>query len=96
LGRDGVGVSERETDVVVAGSGAAGMMAALRSAIGAGIDDTRASVKEYLPYLTTGLIPEAVVDRFVDTAPPIIDFLEEHAACDSPTGRPGPGPIEGL
>ena len=107
-------MSEETTDVVVVGSGAAGMMAALRSIIGgarvtvlevsdlfggtsaisgggmwlprtrlareAGIEDSRDDVKQYLTYLTKDTIDESVVDRFIDTAPLVIDFLEEHTA----------------
>ena len=103
-------MSEETSDVVVVGSGAAGMMAALRSAIGgatvtvlevsdvfggttavsgggmwlprtriakdAGVKDSREQVKAYLSYLTEGVTAEAVIDRFIDTAPVIIDFLE--------------------
>lgn len=107
-------VGEHAADVVVVGSGAAGMTAALRAAIGgarvtileaadqfggtsaisgggmwlprtrlaadAGIEDPREAVKAYLEHLTRGLTSEAVVDQFIDTAPIVIDFLEEHTA----------------
>src|SRR5215831_7577441 len=107
-------MSERASDVVVVGSGGAGMMAALRSSIGgaqvtllevsdlfggtsaisgggmwlprtrlakeAGIDDSRDDVKRYLSYLTEGTVDESVIDRFIDTAPSIVDFIEEHTA----------------
>lgn len=107
-------MSERATDVVVVGSGAAGMMAALRSAVGgaqvtvlevsdlfggtsatsgggmwlpltrlavdAGVKDSREEVKTYLSYLTRDVTDERVIDRFIDTAPTIIDFLEENTA----------------
>lgn len=102
------------SDVVVVGSGAAGMMAALRSVIGgakvtvlevsdlfggtsatsgggmwlprnrlsreAGVQDSREAVKTYLSYLTSGVTAESVIDRYIDTAPTIIDFIEEHTA----------------
>lgn len=105
-------MSERASDVVVVGSGAAGMMAALRSAVGgaqvtvlevseqfggttaisgggmwlpltrlakeAGVEDSREEVKTYLTYLTRDVTDERVIDRFIDTAPKIIDFLEEN------------------
>jgi 3-oxosteroid 1-dehydrogenase len=105
---------ERESDVVVVGSGGAGMMAALRSSIGgaqvtllevsdkfggtsaisgggmwlprtrpareAGVKDSREDVKTYLTKLTKGVSDEKVIDRFIDTAPKIIDFIEEHTA----------------
>ena len=107
-------MSENTSDVVVVGSGAAGMMAALRSCIGgakvtvlevsdkfggtsaisgggmwlpltwlakeAGVQDSREEVKRYLTHLTKGVIDECVVDRFIDTAPTIVDFIEEHTA----------------
>jgi len=107
-------MSEQASDVVVVGSGGAGMMAALRSAVGgaqvtvlevsdlfggtsaisgggmwlprtrlaaqAGINDSREEVKRYLTYLTSGVTDESVIDRFIDTAPSIIDFIEEHTA----------------
>ena len=107
-------MSEREADVVVVGSGAAGMMAALRSAIGgaqvtllevsdkfggtsaisgggmwlprtklareAGVKDSREDVKKYLMHLTKGVSDESVIDRFIDTAPLIIDYIEQHTA----------------
>jgi len=107
-------MSERDSDVVVVGSGGAGMMAALRSAVGgarvtvlevsglfggtsaisgggmwlprtrlaaeAGIEDSREEVKRYLAYLTDGVTDESVIDRFIDTAPSVIDFIEEHTA----------------
>ena len=109
-------MSEETSDVVVVGSGAAGMMAALRSAIGgatvtvlevsdvfggttavsgggmwlprtriakdAGVKDSREQVKAYLSYLTEGVTAEAVIDRFIDTAPVIIDFLERETALE--------------
>jgi 3-oxosteroid 1-dehydrogenase len=102
------------SDVVVVGSGAAGMTAALRSALGgatvtvlevsglfggtsaisgggmwlprtrlaeeAGVRDSREDVKAYLTYLTEGTTDEAVIDRFIDTAPLIPDYLSEHTA----------------
>src|SRR5262249_42916181 len=114
LGYSAAGVSEGVSDVVVVGSGAAGMMAALRSVIGgakvtlleasdlfggtsatsgggmwlprtrlareAGVPDSREAVKTYLSYLTRGVTAESVIDRYVDTAPLIIDFIEEHTA----------------
>lgn len=107
-------MSEPDSDVVVVGSGGAGMMAALRSAVGgaqvtvlevsdlfggtsaisgggmwlprtrlaaeAGIEDSRDEVKRYLTYLTSGVTDERVIDRFIDTAPSIIEFIEEHTA----------------
>jgi succinate dehydrogenase/fumarate reductase flavoprotein subunit len=107
-------MSERDSDVVVVGSGGAGMMAALRSAVvgarvtvlevsdlfggtsaisgggmwlprtrlaaEAGIEDSRDEVKRYLTYLTSGVTDERVIDRFIDTAPSVIDFIEEHTA----------------
>ena len=107
-------MSEPASDVVVVGSGGAGMMAALRAAVGgaqvtvlevsdlfggtsaisgggmwlprtrlaaeAGIEDSRDDVKRYLTYLTSGVTDEAVIDRFIDTAPQVIDFIEEHTA----------------
>ena len=107
-------MSGETSDVVVVGSGAAGMMAALRSVVAgarvtvlevsdlfggtsaisgggmwlprtrlareAGIEDSRDDVKRYLTYLTKDTIDETVVDRFIDTAPLVIDFLEEHTA----------------
>ena len=107
-------MSERASDVVVVGSGGAGMMAALRSVIGgaevtvleasdqfggtsaisgggmwlpltrlareAGVEDSREQVKRYLTHLTKGVTEESVVDRFIDTAPTVIDFIEEHTA----------------
>ena len=107
-------MSEPDSDVVVVGSGGAGMMAALRSAVGgaqvtvlevsdlfggtsaisgggmwlprtrlaaeAGIEDSRDEVKRYLTYLTSGVTDETVIDRFIDTAPSVIDFIEEHTA----------------
>ena len=107
-------MSEPASDVVVVGSGGAGMMAALRSVVGgarvtllevadvfggtsaisgggmwlprtrlaeeAGVADSREEVKRYLTYLTDGVTDEAVIDRFIDTAPTIVDFIEEHTA----------------
>ncbi len=107
-------MSERAADVVVVGSGGAGMMAALRSSIGgaqvtllevsdkfggtsaisgggmwlprthmaeeAGVKDSREQVKRYLMHLTEGVTDESVVDRFIDTAPKIIDFIEANTA----------------
>jgi 3-oxosteroid 1-dehydrogenase len=107
-------MSERASDVVVVGSGGAGMMAALRSSIGgaqvtllevsdkfggtsaisgggmwlprthmaeeAGVKDSREQVKRYLMHLTEGVTDESVVDRFIDTAPKIIDFIEANTA----------------
>ncbi|HLK79192.1 MAG TPA: FAD-dependent oxidoreductase [Streptosporangiaceae bacterium] len=107
-------MSAPDSDVVVVGSGGAGMMAALRAAVGgaqvtvlevsdlfggttaisgggmwlprtrlaaeAGIEDSRDEVKRYLTYLTSGVTDEAVIDRFIDTAPAVIDFIEEHTA----------------
>ena len=107
-------MSEPDSDVVVVGSGGAGMMAALRSAVGgaqvtvlevsdlfggtsaisgggmwlprtrlaaeAGIEDSRDEVKRYLTYLTSGVTDERVIDRFIDTAPSVVDFIEEHTA----------------
>jgi 3-oxosteroid 1-dehydrogenase len=46
----------------------------------AGVKDSPAAVKEYLTYLTKGVTDETVIDRFIETAPKIIDFLEEHTA----------------
>src|SRR5256885_13862207 len=107
-------MAEQQSDVVVVGSGAAAMSAALRAVIGgakvtmleasdlfggtsatsgggmwlprnrlareAGVPDSREAVKTYLSYLTKGVTAESVVDRYVDTAPIIIDFIEEHTA----------------
>lgn len=107
-------MSEPASDVVVVGSGGAGMMAALRSVTGgarvtllevahvfggtsaisgggmwlprtrlaeeAGVEDSRQEVKRYLTYLTDGVTDESVIDRFIDTAPTIVDFIEEHTA----------------
>jgi glycine/D-amino acid oxidase-like deaminating enzyme len=107
-------MSESMSDVVVVGSGGAGMMAALRACIGgakvtvlevsdkfggtsaisgggmwlpltqlakdAGVQDSREEVKRYLTHLTKGVTDDCVVDRFIDTAPKIIDFIEEHTA----------------
>jgi succinate dehydrogenase/fumarate reductase flavoprotein subunit len=44
----------------------------------AGVPDSREAVKTYLSYLTKGVTAESVIDRYVDTAPIIIDFIEEH------------------
>jgi succinate dehydrogenase/fumarate reductase flavoprotein subunit len=46
----------------------------------AGVHDSREDVKRYLTYLTKDIIDEAVIDRFIDVAPLIIDFLEQHTA----------------
>jgi 3-oxosteroid 1-dehydrogenase len=107
-------VSESVSDVVVVGSGAAGMMAALRSAVGgaqvtvlevsdlfggtsatsgggmwlpltrlaqeAGVEDSREAVKAYLTYLTKGVTEEVVIDRFIDVAPSIPDYISAHTA----------------
>jgi 3-oxosteroid 1-dehydrogenase len=107
-------MNEATSDVVVVGSGGAGMMAALRASIGgakvtvlevsdkfggtsaisgggmwlprtrlakeAGLDDSREDVKRYLMHLTKDVTDEVVVDRFIDTAPTIVDFIEEHTA----------------
>src|SRR5262249_50069569 len=105
---------EAANDVVVVGSGAAGMMAALRASIGgakvtvlevsdkfggtsaisgggmwlpmtklakeAGVKDSREEVKRYLTHLTQDVTDEVVIDRIIDTAPTIIDFIEENTA----------------
>jgi succinate dehydrogenase/fumarate reductase flavoprotein subunit len=107
-------MGEHASDVVVVGSGAAGMMAALRSAVGgasvtvleasdlfggtsatsgggmwlpmsrpareAGVEDSPEAVKTYLAYLTDGVVAEAVLDAYVETAPTIIDFIEANTA----------------
>src|SRR5258706_7162800 len=44
----------------------------------AGVPDSREAVKTYLSYLTKGVTAESVIDRYVDTAPLIIDFIEEY------------------
>jgi hypothetical protein len=78
------------------------MMAALRSAVGGAqvtvLEDSRDDVKRYLTYLTSGVTDEAVIDRFIDTAPSVVDFIEDHPAlrfyvdCERPdykTAFPG-------
>ena len=46
----------------------------------AGVKDSREDVKRYLAHLTKDVTDESVVDRFIDTAPKIIDYIEEHTA----------------
>jgi succinate dehydrogenase/fumarate reductase flavoprotein subunit len=99
-----------ETDVVVVGSGAAGVVAALTAAVegasvtvleraptfggttavsgggmwlpGNGLDpdfsDDLAGAKVYLQKLTSGLIPEAVLDRFLAEAGHVPAYLAAH------------------
>jgi hypothetical protein len=51
-----------------------------RMAKEAGVEDSPELVKEYLDYLTHDLIDPSVIDAFIETAPKIIDFLEENTA----------------
>jgi hypothetical protein len=46
----------------------------------AGVDDSREEVKRYLSHLTRDVTDESVIDRFIDTAPTIIDFIEDNTA----------------
>lgn len=107
---------EISSDVVVVGSGAAGMMAALKSVLEgasvtlleaaevfggttavsgggmwmprtrlaqeAGVEDSREQVKAYLDYLTRGVVAEAVIDQFIETAPMVIDYLERETVLE--------------
>jgi succinate dehydrogenase/fumarate reductase flavoprotein subunit len=107
-------MSEHTSDVVVVGSGGAGMAAALRSSTGgakvtvlevsdqfggttaisgggmwipltrlaseAGVSDSREEVKRYLSHLTKDVTDESVIDRFIDAAPGVLDFIEDRTA----------------
>jgi succinate dehydrogenase/fumarate reductase flavoprotein subunit len=46
----------------------------------AGVEDSPEEVKRFLGYLTRGIIKEPVIDAFIDAAPKVIDFIEEHTA----------------
>jgi 3-oxosteroid 1-dehydrogenase len=105
-----------KVDVIVVGSGGAGMSAALSSAVGgadvlvlertdrlggtttysggamwipnnrlmaeAGIKDSRAEALTYLRTLTSGFVPESMLETFVDSANEMIEFFETHAAFE--------------
>lgn len=102
-----------QVDVVVLGTGAAGLVAALRAAAGGasvalveksdrlggttavsggvvwvpnnrhmpevGIPDSRDAALTYLRRIADGRSDEALLERFVDTAPEVVAWLEDHA-----------------
>jgi 3-oxosteroid 1-dehydrogenase len=48
----------------------------------AGVKDSPEEVKAYLSYLTKGIIAEAVIDAYIQTAPKVIDYLTETTALE--------------
>src|ERR1700761_5000643 len=111
-----------ETDVVVLGSGAAGLSAALTAAVGGAAvtvlegsplfggtsavsgggmwlpgntldpnwTDSLEDAKVYLKRLTLGLIPEAVIDRYLAESGHLPDFMAAHSPLSftADVGRP--------